>query len=50
VAHRPEGLDPSFGALLDCGSGQAHFREFCGFDIKMEDKEGTWFAEYWVFN
>ena len=40
-AHRPEGEDPSFGALLDCGSGQAHFREFVGFDIKMEDQEGN---------
>ena len=41
MAQRPEGQDPSFGALLDCGSGQAHFREFVGFDIKVEDCEGS---------
>ena len=41
MAQRPDGEDPSYGALLDCGSGQAHFREFVGFDIKVEDQEGN---------
>ena len=41
MAQRPGGQDPSFAALLDCGSGQAHFREFVGFDIKMKDLEGN---------
>ena len=40
LANCPEGEDPSFGGLLDCGSGQTHFREYVGFDIKMEDREG----------
>ena len=41
MAQRPGGQDLSFAALLDCGSGQAHFQEFVGFDIKMEDLEGN---------
>ena len=39
MANRPPGADPNFGAMLDCGSAVAHFREYCGFDIKMENKE-----------
>ena len=41
VAQRPDRRDPYFESLLDCGSGQAHFREFIRFDIKLEDKEGN---------
>ena len=40
MANRPPGQDPNFGAMLDCGSAVAHFREYCGFDIKVESKEG----------
>ena len=40
MSNRAPGSDPSFGAMLDCGSAVAHFREYCGFDIKVEDKNG----------
>ena len=40
MANRPPGADPNFGVMLDCGSAVAHFREYCGFDIKVEGKEG----------
>ena len=41
MAHRAPGSDPKFGAMLDCGSAVAHFREYCGFDIKVEDSNGN---------
>ena len=40
MANRAPGTDPKFGAMLDCGSAVAHFREYVGYDIKVEDSNG----------